>query len=265
MTALSFTTVTWFVYVLISNAAIIDVVWSSTMGIVSLTYLISSGNTDPMSISILTLIGLWMLRLVIHLSIRLYQTGMDGRYKTIDQSYGDHKKMRYFIFFFTTQGFSVLIFTLPVLIITVNPLTDWGIVHWVGVTITTLGLMGESISDYQLSQYKRRNSDKKSVCNVGFWYYSRHPNYFFEWLFWLGLSMICVHSSYFTLSLLSPLCMYLTLVYVTGIPPSEKQALKSRKKITKNTSNRQMRFFVATIQNIDTFIASTQKKKFLIL
>ena len=169
-----------------------------------------------------------MLRLITHLSIRLYQTGIDGRYITIDQSYGDHKKMRYFIFF-TTQGFSVLIFTLPVLIISVNPPTDWGIMHWVGVILATLGLMGESISDYQLSQFKRRNSDKQSVCNVGFWYYSRHPNYFFEWLFWLGLSVSCVHSFYFILSLLSPLCMYLTLVYVTGIPPSEKQALKSRK------------------------------------
>jgi len=70
------------------------------------------------------------------------------------------------------------------------------------------------------------------VCDIGLWRWSRHPNYFFEWLFWLAYPLIAIdlagYNPYGWLALLAPICMYWVLVYVSGIPPLEEHMLRSR-------------------------------------
>ena len=83
---------------------------------------------------------------------------------------------------------------------------------------------------------------KKQVCNIGLWKYSRHPNYFSEWMVWNSLILSSLPSffylhiaerdviwlgiliSMFYLSII----MYNTLVYYTGAIPSEYYSLKKR-------------------------------------
>ena len=70
--------------------------------------------------------------------------------------------------------------------------------------------------------------DNEQTCREGWWRYSRHPNYFFEWLHWWSYVALAVGASYWWLTLLSPAVMLYFLVCVTGIPPTEAQALASR-------------------------------------
>jgi steroid 5-alpha reductase family enzyme len=66
------------------------------------------------------------------------------------------------------------------------------------------------------------------VCRSGLWRYSRHPNYFFEWLHWWGYAALAVGSPLWWLPVTAVAAMGYFIVRVTGIPPTEAQALRSR-------------------------------------
>lgn len=55
----------------------------------------------------------------------------------------------------------------------------------------TLGAIAiEGIADEQLRSFRAHRSDPSETLTTGLWRYSRHPNYFGEWLFWFGLFLI---------------------------------------------------------------------------
>ena len=86
-------------------------------------------------------------------------------------------------------------------------------------------IVGEAASDHQLRQFKVDPANRNSVCDIGLWRWSRHPNYFFEGLCWLAYPMIAIDlagiNPYGWLAALAPACMYWVLVYVSGIPHSK--------------------------------------------
>ena len=122
---------------------------------------------------------------------------------------------------------------------TIAPIEIIGSVLWFGAFIM------ESIADMQkLSFLKemKKLGKKNQVCNVGLWKYSRHPNYFAEWMVWNGLIIASIPSwiliynqesliiwALLGLSLLwTSRLMYMTLVYHTGAVPSEYYSAQKR-------------------------------------
>jgi len=93
----------------------------------------------------------------------------------------------------------------------------------------------ESVADWQKRRFARTASNRKDVCDVGLWRYSRHPNYFGQWLQWITLAALALPSLLslrdsvpvaafvmFALSLgWAIYLMYSTLVYYTGAVPAE--------------------------------------------
>ena len=67
----------------------------------------------------------------------------------------------------------------------------------------------------------------RAVCNGGLWRYSRHPNYFFEWLHWWAYVCSCRQLPW-AVSLIGPLLMYVFLRYPDGIPHTERASLARR-------------------------------------
>ena len=105
---------------------------------------------------------------------------------------------------------------------------------YLAALILLSGIAGEALADAQLKHFRERPANRGRVCDVGLWRWSRHPNYFFEWLGWLAYPVIAI-SPYYPLfypwgwaTLLAPAFMYWILVHVTGIPPLEAQMLRSR-------------------------------------
>jgi steroid 5-alpha reductase family enzyme len=92
-------------------------------------------------------------------------------------------------------------------------------------------MAGEAVSDAQLTRFKATHS-KGAICDVGPWSRSRHPNYFFEWLFWVALPFfgIAVLPDYpwGWGALMAPAIMYWLLAHVSGVPPLEAHMLRSR-------------------------------------
>ena len=134
---------------------------------------------------------------------------------------------------------------LPVFIIAANRSASFSVFELVGLVIWLLAFTMESVADLQKSRFLRemkQAGNKHQVCNVGFWRYCRHPNYFAEWMVWNGL-VIAALPSWFLLQsqentilwlllgaglLFTSRVMYSTLVYGTGAIPSEHYSLKKR-------------------------------------
>ena len=134
---------------------------------------------------------------------------------------------------------------IPIFLISVSPSTQLSPLEIIGFTIFILSIVFETVADYQkmkfLKEMKRQNK-KNMVCNIGLWKYTRHPNYFAEWMVWNGLiiasipSFIALFDSevfwLWTLIgvalLYTSRIMYITLVYLTGAVPSEYYSAQKR-------------------------------------
>ena len=125
------------------------------------------------------------------------------------------------------QGLGAYLFALPCL---AAGASDQGLfwLDFLGIGIWVLAIGGEAIADQQLANFKRDPGNRGEVCNVGFWRYSRHPNYFFEWLHWWSYVALALTAPFGWLSILAPIAMWFFLNRVTGIPHTETQAIKSR-------------------------------------
>jgi steroid 5-alpha reductase family enzyme len=140
-----------------------------------------------------------------------------------------------------TQGFAnISVLALPAFLMGTN--TSASISSWevVGLGIWGLAYVLESVADAQKMVFISKN--RGGVCNTGLWRYSRHPNYFSEWLVWSGLAVATVPSwlalRAFENSLVwwvsgvgvlgACMMMYLTLVYLTGAIPSEYYSVRKR-------------------------------------
>jgi steroid 5-alpha reductase family enzyme len=94
--------------------------------------------------------------------------------------------------------------------------------------VWAISILGEAIADAQLKRFKSKPENKGKVCDAGLWNYSRHPNYFFESMIWVGYFLVSLNADYGWVGVLSPITIILLLFRVTGIPMTEEQALRSK-------------------------------------
>ncbi len=97
-----------------------------------------------------------------------------------------------------------------------------------GLTIALIGICGEILSDHQLSTFVENRTDPNAICKTGLWRYSRHPNYFFEMVIWIGVYLFACGSAFGWATLHAPVIITYLLLKVTGIPPSEASSLKKK-------------------------------------
>jgi steroid 5-alpha reductase family enzyme len=118
--------------------------------------------------------------------------------------------------------------SIPIALACANPAPGIGLFEVAGVLLWLVAIGGESIADMQLALFKSHPAAKGRVCDIGLWKYSRHPNYFFEWLVWIAYFVFALGSPWSWVGLASPLLMLYFLTCVTGIPPAEARSLATR-------------------------------------
>lgn len=133
-----------------------------------------------------------------------------------------------FFFFFEFQALLCVVLSAPFLLPAVNPAPQFSPLEYAGAALWVIAILGEIVSDGQLSAFKADHRNKGKTCRVGLWNLSRHPNYFFEWLIWMAFALFALPSPYGYLGLVSPALILYFLFKVTGIPATEAQALRSR-------------------------------------
>lgn len=220
------------VYVLarkMDNYGIVDVAWSYAFAPLGAFYAVAAGGWLPRRLLIGLMAGLWSVRLGTHLYQRVmsHHPEEDGRYQQLRRDWAQGFARRMFNFF-QMQALSVVVLGIPFLLIAVNPSVGFHPLEVAGVTVWFIALAGESLADGQLRAFKRDRANRGKVCRVGLWHYSRHPNYFFEWMIWVSYLVFALASPWGWLAVISPAVILYLLLRVTGIPLTEEQAVRSK-------------------------------------
>ena len=229
-----FMSLVWGLYILCRNAAIVDLAWSISIGGISNIYFFSS-SFSFLDYFIYFLMMLWTARIVLLICYRLIKYKTDGRYDELDKKWAHALEFRYFIFFLS-QGAAAIVMTAPLWFISF--FCRWAVVSIFATIFMITGLVGVITADITLQRFIARKENKGEVCEKGLWGYSRHPNYFFELMYWLGLFMFALSTSWGWISIISPLCLFVAIFFITGIPPSEARSLLTKKEKYKDYQQR---------------------------
>jgi steroid 5-alpha reductase family enzyme len=208
-----------------ANAGIVDVLWAGGTGASAVLYaILGEGAAWPRAM-VAVLGGLWGLRLATHLWKRVSCEPEDGRYQNL-RAHWNGSQFKFFLFF-QFQALLIVLFALPFLAVARNP-HGFGAWMLVGIVIWLGSVIGESIADRQLARFRADQANHGRTCRDGLWRYSRHPNYFFEWLHWFAYVCLAMGSPVAWLAWLGPVVMYVFLRWISGIRYTETQALRSR-------------------------------------
>lgn len=214
----------WLVARRVRNAAWVDVGWAGSFAIVVAAWAASwpARAAWPM----VAMVAAWSGRLAVHLARdRVIGKPEEGRYATLRATWGRGGSAdRAFFVFFQAQALLVAVLAIAMVVPFVAAPARGGL-RWIAVALFAIALAGEAVADVQLARWKRTSRD---VCEVGLWRYSRHPNYFFEWLVWCAYALYAAAYPWGGIAALGPAIVLASIWKVTGIPATEAQALRSR-------------------------------------
>lgn len=218
----------WLIQRRTGDAGIVDVVWAASLGVAALVAATTGPGDAIRRIVIGVIAGGWSLRLAVYLFIdRVYKAEHeDGRYLMLRKQWGDSAHGWFFLFF-QAQAFFILAFATPFYVVAHNP-EPFGVTDALGIAVWCIALGGEWIADRQLSRHRKDPANKGKTCRTGLWAYSRHPNYFFEWIHWWAYVLLGAGSAWWWLSPTAAIFMLFLLFFVTGIPYTEKRSVESR-------------------------------------
>ncbi|MGN5763239.1 DUF1295 domain-containing protein [Acinetobacter calcoaceticus] len=225
-------TICWFWASYNRRAGIVDVAWSFCIFI---NILITAWYIDVAPTQVRWFIGVfssvWFLRLSLHLFRRYaLEHEEDRRYANMREAMGKFQHLGFLAFFIFQAGLAIL-FTVPMWSLLNVPSSIWlaETTDYLIIAGLIMGFafIGEVVADQQLYRFKQNIQNRGKTMDQGLWRYSRHPNYFFEWLHWFTYPVIGIAAGLYSLWIY-PVLMWFFLYYITGIPFSEQQALKNR-------------------------------------
>lgn len=215
---------TWLYYRMKGNPGAIDVVWSIGHWLAGSLFLFNN-SVNARTMVLWLLLTLWAGRLAGYLYWTRVRVGeVDKRYTEISEQWTMAPSLGFFLNF-QLQGVLLMPIVLSLYFAGQSQSSTLNLLDWVGVLLVLCGITFETIADLQLKQFVKQNKGK--VCNVGLWRYSRHPNYFFEWLVWVGFFCTAVSTPMGWLGIVSPLTIFVIMNYITG-PITERGSLASR-------------------------------------
>lgn len=207
---------------------IVDCVWTGGLGTSVLVYYLVSGLDSMRSLLVLLIVLTWSLRLSVHLiKDRVLRGHEDPRYVSLAEHWGEKAQINFY-FLFLLQIVLIGIFLIPVCVAMESTVPFGQLTDYLGIIIALASIFGEATADRQLATFRTQVGNSRKVCQSGLWRYSRHPNYFFEWLYWFAYFLLALGSSLAWLALLGPAAMYLFLRFFTGVPHAEISSLKTR-------------------------------------
>lgn len=222
-------TVLWLLGLRNRNFSYVDIGWSANFAALALLYGLLADGWWVRRWLIGGMFAFWSLRLALHLARRIIGEPEEGRYIRLREEWGAKGNLNFkFFAFFQFQALLNVFLGLPLLLACMNPSRGLHVLEIAGMAVWIVGLWGESIADRQLARFKRDPLNRGRVCNTGLWRYSRHPNYFFEWTIWIGYALFALASPLGWIALAMPVLMLHFLINVTGVKPTEEQALRSR-------------------------------------
>lgn len=218
----------WLIHLRTGNAAIVDAGWAGGLALLGILYALLGGGYRVRAVLIAGMAAIWGLRLAIYLLMtRVIGHPEEGRYQELRRQWKTNIPFK-FLLFFEFQALLCVVLAIPFLLVDLNSAVEISPIEWAAVALWALAMTGEATADAQLSKFKSDPASKGHTCQVGLWRYSRHPNYFFEWLIWVAFALFALASPNGWWGLISPALILYFVLRLTGIPATEAQALRTR-------------------------------------
>lgn len=218
--------VTWVVATVLEDVSIVDLIWGFGYVVVAWVVLFRLDTPGGRAWLMAALATVWGLRLSIHLTIRNFGEPEDYRYRQMREKAPKTFWWQSLVRVFGLQGLLMLIVSLP-LVAGPAGTRPLGVLDFIGMAAWTVGIFFESVGDWQLVRFKADPANKGEVMDHGLWRYTRHPNYFGDFMVWWGLFLMAAGAGAWW-TVISPIVMSFLLLKVSGVGMLEKTIGKRR-------------------------------------
>ena len=218
--------VTWLYSLYRKNVNIVDSLWSLMFLAGAFTYIVLAGELTERNILLLSLVTIWALRLSSFLTLRNWGEDEDRRYREIRANNEPYFNLKSLYIIFGLQALLAWIISIP-LLTSLSSYAEIGLIEIIATAIWLTGFLFEATADQQLYRFKSNPDNKGKVLDSGLWAYSRHPNYFGEFLIWWGFFLFALSAGGWW-TVFSPLLMTLLLLKVSGVSLMEKGITERR-------------------------------------
>jgi len=209
----------WIASVVRRDAGVADIAWSLLIAAAAFAYAMGQDETAR-TMLVLSMTAVWAARLALHIGRRSRGHPEDRRYRDMRARHEPGFAWKSLYLVFGLQALIAWIISLPLL----GALRGHEPLGWLdvaGVLLWLAGFLYETIADWQLLRFSRNPDNRGKVLNSGLWRYSRHPNYFGEFLVWWGFFLVA-WSAGAGWSVISPIIVSVLLLRVSGVPLLEK-------------------------------------------
>lgn len=212
---------TWVVSLRMRDVSIIDPVWGLAFVVAVWAAFAVSDGDEGRRLLLGVLVTVWGLRLFGYHSWRHRGRGEDRRYTAMRERNPDTFAVRALVTVFALQAVLVIVVSLPVQMAQVPDTPDLGFLAVVGTVVWAVGLAFESVGDAQLARFRADPANRGRALDTGLWRYTRHPNYFGDFLVWWGLFLVAAEAGVWW-TVVGPVVMSILLVRVSGVGLLEK-------------------------------------------
>jgi steroid 5-alpha reductase family enzyme len=227
---------------LYKNSSFYDAYWSVVPPLIALYWALEATAIEATAIEatavavddtrawlVIVLVWLWGIRLTVNWAT--YWPGLeheDWRYGPIKTNAGKWNALADFSAIHLFPTVIVFVACLPIYAAVAMDARPLNWLDYVAAAVTALAIIIELLSDIQLHRFLAHRKEGE-IMKTGLWAYSRHPNYFGEWLFWAGLALFgiaAVPSAWWWV--LPGSVAMLVMFLVASIPMIDKRSVERR-------------------------------------
>jgi steroid 5-alpha reductase family enzyme len=220
-------TIVWLFSLWLKDASVVDLAWGFGFALIAWTVCLLSVDRQASGLlPILTTV--WGARLSFYLTWRNHGQPEDFRYRAMREKWGRAFPVISLLGVFGLQGLIMWVVSLPLQMGIAAPDRGWNWLTALGAAVWSAGLLFESIGDWQLARFKMNPHNEGKVLDTGLWKYTRHPNYFGDFLIWWGLYLVAISMCNAWWTVASPILMSFLLMRVSGVTLLDKALTKTK-------------------------------------
>ena len=215
--AFAMMTALWPISVWLKDVSIVDILWAPAFAVITWVNATITPIHDARAWIVLALVSIWALRLGSHVFQRwLRLKHEDYRYAAIRKRHGPNFPLTSLFWIFWLQALLLWVISWPLQAIFAHTM-PLGWLDCVGIALAMSGIVIEAVSDVQLTKFRANPQNYQHVLEAGLWAWSRHPNYFGDFIMWWGYLILSLASGGAWWLVFSPIVMSALLIHYSGV------------------------------------------------
>ena len=254
----------WLISLKIRNVAIVDIFWGLGFVIVAVfcglainfRWISASHSLAWQQWLLIALVTLWGVRLATYLTVRNWGKPEDYRYAAMREHWGAKFWYRSFFTVFGLQAALISWISIPIVLGLAGNI-EMSMASMIGLAFWSIGVFFETVGDWQMWRFKKDPTNRGRVMDQGLWRYTRHPNYFGDFMVWWGLYLFSAQPESWWWAVLCPITMSILLLRVSGVTLLES-SLRKRVSGYQDYLDRTSSFFPWPPKNVDRQVGNRQ-------